>query len=126
MRKKRSRRFRRLQSIQDRCYYGFSWSEMNWNLVLRVEPIRFTVAIITTEMPAARRPYSIAVAPDSSFRNATNFDIADSPRSWKLDDGRMILPPGRLRRSFVDSGRLLKIVYKKQARSAVHKKEAAH
>src|SRR5262245_61996858 len=82
-------------------YYGFSWSEMNWNLVLRVEPIRFTVAMITTEMPAAMRPYSIAVAPDSSFRNATNFDITHSPCSWTPvrihhlgDDGRT-LPAAR-------------------------------
>src|SRR5262245_9058331 len=87
--------------FKDRCYYGFSWSEMNWNLVLRVEPIRFTVAMITTEMPAAMRPYSIAVAPDSSFRNATNFDITHSPCSWTPvrshhlgDDGRT-LPAAR-------------------------------
>jgi hypothetical protein len=36
------------------------------NFVFKVEPIAFTVAMITTEMPAAMRPYSIAVAPDSS------------------------------------------------------------
>jgi hypothetical protein len=45
------------------------------NLVLRVEPIALTVAMITTEIPAAINPYSIAVAPDSSLRNAKTFDI---------------------------------------------------
>jgi hypothetical protein len=30
---------------------------------------------MTTEMPAAIRPYSIAVAPDSSFRKATTLDL---------------------------------------------------
>src|SRR5262245_12541537 len=53
----------------------FSWVEMLSNLAFRVVPIAFTVAIITTEMPAAIRPYSIAVAPESSFRNATTLDI---------------------------------------------------
>src|SRR5262249_55551342 len=47
-----------------------SWVEMLLNLPLRVLPMVFTVAMITTEMPAAIKPYSIAVAPDSSFRNA--------------------------------------------------------
>src|SRR5262252_8742037 len=53
-----------------RRYPYLSCVEMSLNLPLRVEPIVFTVAMITTEMPAAIRPYSIAVAPDSSFRNA--------------------------------------------------------
>ena len=33
------------------------------NLPLRLVPIALTVAMMTTEMPAAIRPYSIAVAP---------------------------------------------------------------
>jgi len=33
------------------------------NVVLRLEPSACTVAIIATEMPAAIRPYSMAVAP---------------------------------------------------------------
>src|SRR5262249_16708222 len=57
----------------------FSWVEMLSNLAFRVVPIAFTVAIITTEMPAAIRPYSIAVAPESSFRNATTLDIKETP-----------------------------------------------
>ena len=33
-------------------------------LAFRVEPRPFTAAMIASEMPAAIRPYSIAVAPD--------------------------------------------------------------
>ena len=33
-------------------------------------PRPFTAAMIASEIPAAIRPYSIAVAPDSSFRNS--------------------------------------------------------
>src|SRR5450830_1164069 len=43
--------------------------------VLSCVPRPLTTAIIATEMPAAIRPYSIAVVPDSFFRNATNLDI---------------------------------------------------
>jgi len=53
----------------------FSCVEMLLNLVFNVVPMELTVAMITTEMPAAMRPYSIAVAPDSSFRNAKTLDI---------------------------------------------------
>ena len=45
------------------------------NLPFKVVPIALTVAMITTEMPAAIRPYSIAVAPESSFRNAVILDM---------------------------------------------------
>src|SRR6516165_5809945 len=37
------------------------------NVVISLVPRPFTTAMIATEMPAAIRPYSIAVAPDSSF-----------------------------------------------------------
>jgi hypothetical protein len=39
------------------------------NLVLSFEPIPLTTAIIASEMPAAMRPYSMAVAAVSSARN---------------------------------------------------------
>jgi hypothetical protein len=39
------------------------------NFVFRWEPIPLTTAMIASEMPAAIKPYSIAVAPDSSARN---------------------------------------------------------
>src|SRR3569833_3217153 len=46
------------------------------NLLLRVVPRPITAAMIASEMPAAIRPYSIAVAPDSSFaKRASSFFI---------------------------------------------------
>ena len=50
----------------------FNETLMSVNLVFRLVPRPLTMAIIASEMPAAIRPYSIAVAPDSSdqsFRN---------------------------------------------------------
>jgi len=38
-------------------------------------PRPLTTAIMATEMPAAIRPYSIAVAPDSHFMNARSLLI---------------------------------------------------
>ena len=52
-----------------------SWVETVEKVVLSAEPTESTEATITIEMPAAMRPYSIAVAPDSSLRNAKTFDI---------------------------------------------------
>src|SRR4029078_3522802 len=52
---------------------------MESKLDLRVLPIALTVAIITTEIPAAINPYSIAVAPDSSLRKALTFDMERTP-----------------------------------------------
>lgn len=49
--------------------------EIVLNLPLRLVPIALTLAIITIEIPAAIRPYSIAVAPDLSFRNLKTLDI---------------------------------------------------
>jgi hypothetical protein len=42
------------------------------NVVLRVDPTSATTVMIATEMPAAIRPYSIAVAPDSFARKLLN------------------------------------------------------
>ena len=44
------------------------------NLELRLLPNPFTVTIMAIDIPAAIRPYSIAVAPDSSRKN---FPIKD-------------------------------------------------
>ena len=41
------------------------------NLVFSVVPRPLTTAMIATEMPAAMRPYSMAVAPESSFMKRT-------------------------------------------------------
>jgi hypothetical protein len=46
-----------------------SWLEMLVNVVLRLPPSVLTTAMMATEMPAAIRPYSIAVAPDRSVQN---------------------------------------------------------
>jgi hypothetical protein len=59
------------------CY--LSWVEILVNLASRLVPIALTVAMITTEMPAAIKPYSMAVAPDSSFRNEKTLDIEVFP-----------------------------------------------
>jgi hypothetical protein len=42
------------------------------NLVLRFEPRPLTTAMIASEIPAAIKPYSMAVAPDSSDKNFKN------------------------------------------------------
>src|SRR5476651_2555796 len=44
---------------------------MLWNLAFSVVPRPFTTAMIATEIPAAIRPYSIAVAPELSFTKRT-------------------------------------------------------
>src|SRR5437868_8709200 len=55
------------------------------NLLFRLVPRPLTTAMIASEMPAAIRPYSIAVAPDSSFtKRAVKLFIGDSmcTRGW--------------------------------------------
>ena len=42
------------------------------NLVFSVEPIVLTIAMMATEMPAAIRPYSIAVAPELVLEKRNN------------------------------------------------------
>src|SRR6186997_2846913 len=50
------------------------------NLLNRLVPRPFTMVMIASEMPAAIRPYSIAVAPDSSFTKcAIRFFITQTP-----------------------------------------------
>jgi hypothetical protein len=48
----------------------------------------WTTAMIATEMPAAIRPYSIAVAPESSYKNRLNVFMA-----FLLDDAVRIVHP---------------------------------
>jgi hypothetical protein len=47
----------------------FSWLEMLLNVVFNFVPRPLTTAMIATDIPAAIRPYSMAVAPLSSSRN---------------------------------------------------------
>src|SRR5204862_431643 len=62
----------------------FRWVEIVWNLVLKVVQVPLTATMITTEIPAAIRPYSMAVAPDSSFtKRAIRFCIGlNSMYAW--------------------------------------------
>ena len=54
--------------------------ETCWNAVLSFEPRPCTTAMMATEIPAAIRPYSMAVAPDSSFtKRETRFVILVAP-----------------------------------------------
>ena len=53
----------------------FSCVETVVKIVFRLDPIEVTAATMPMEMPAAISPYSIAVAPDSLFRNATSFGM---------------------------------------------------
>src|SRR5215475_9033643 len=48
-----------------------SWLDTLENVFLSWPPSELTTAMMATEMPAAMRPYSMAVAPDSSFANCT-------------------------------------------------------
>jgi hypothetical protein len=50
----------------------FSWVEIELNVDLSLVPRFDTTAMIASDIPAAIRPYSMAVAADSSFRNAWN------------------------------------------------------
>src|ERR1700682_1969680 len=61
------------------------------NLSLRLVPKPFTTAIIASAIPAAIRPYSIAVAPDSSDRNCRTFcfNLASGPFDMRLCDARL-------------------------------------
>ena len=54
------------------------------NLVLSLLPRPFTTAMIASAMPAAIRPYSMAVAPDSSAKNARMVFTIPKRRRWAL------------------------------------------
>jgi hypothetical protein len=62
----------------------FSEELMDVNCVFRVVPRPLTTAIMASAIPAAIRPYSIAVAPDSSDKklnkvrfNAVSFELLE-------------------------------------------------
>ncbi|MDB5688061.1 MAG: hypothetical protein JWR77_2650 [Rhizorhabdus sp.] len=55
------------------------------NLVLRLVPNPLTAAMITSEMPAAIRPYSMAVAPDASAKKALIIFMIQIAQ-WHLKD----------------------------------------
>src|SRR5262245_20516138 len=53
--------------IRRDAYLSAVWTEVK--VVFSLEPRVPTTVMMATEMPAAMRPYSMAVAPDSSFTN---------------------------------------------------------
>ena len=57
-----------------------SWLDTLVKFVFSLVPIVFTAAIIATEIPAAIRPYSISVAPESSVQKRSSIcNIAALP-----------------------------------------------
>ena len=78
----------------------FSCVEILLNFALSEVPRPFTTEIIATAIPAAIKPYSMAVAPDSSARNARSFpDMrAYSRHHLSLTE---ILPPSLCRRRYL-------------------------
>jgi hypothetical protein len=59
------------QVSHDAAY--FNCDEIDEKVVLSFVPRPFTTAMMAMEIPAAIRPYSMAVAPDSSAKNWRNF-----------------------------------------------------
>src|SRR5262249_12369915 len=57
----------------------FTAAAIALKVTTRLVPTSFTAVMITTAMSAAIRPYSMAVAPLSSRRNAKNFDMECLP-----------------------------------------------
>ena len=56
-----------------------SWVEMLVNLSFKVDPSVLTIAMMATEMPAAIRPYSIAVAPELVLQKRNKFGHGHTP-----------------------------------------------
>ena len=66
----------------------FSEVEMLLKLVLSCVPTPCTAVMIAIAMPAAIRPYSMAVAPDSSLKNSEMSDfMAGSTSIWCAQNG---------------------------------------
>ena len=75
------------------------------NLVFSVLPRPFTTAMIATEMPAAIRPYSMAVAPETPFTKRTKrFFIGSSLIHTWLSE--LIQKSGLLRLTLNHPGKL--------------------
>src|SRR5262245_54954963 len=74
----------RMQRCDLRSYLSAVWTLVK--VVINFEPRPCTTAMMATEMPAAIRPYSMAVAPDSSFTNLISFVIVQLLRSTWLSE----------------------------------------
>ena len=63
----------------ERSFIYFSWLEMLLNVLFSCVPRALTVAMIAIEIPAAMRPYSMAVAPVSSIIKRSTSFLMGSP-----------------------------------------------
>src|SRR5262245_49194617 len=88
-----------LGQARSRAYLSAVWTLVN--VVFNFEPRPCTTAMMATEIPAAIRPYSMAVAPDSSFtKRETRFFIRSSLRfhtnpsgyAWPLSGRAATIP----------------------------------
>jgi hypothetical protein len=66
----------------ERAY--FNCVEIDENVVLSLVPMPLTVGMIASAMPAATRAYSMAVAADSSLRNALTIRGIAAGLAWGL------------------------------------------
>ncbi len=84
------------------------------NLVLRLPPMPLTAPMIASEIPAAIRPYSMAVAPDSSFRKRTkSLDIANPLLERRFDHASQ-----KLQLSKIDCSKATEITRRMNAATA--------
>src|SRR5262245_54168744 len=82
--------FRQALIGHQRAWPAFSYlrlSDTLWNVDVSFVPTPCTTAMMATAIPAAMRPYSMAVAPDSSRMSCTIFDIDSSPRQLDWTNG---------------------------------------
>jgi hypothetical protein len=68
--RRKSTPLRELFAPRCRLAAYFNWVEIDENVLLSLVPRQLTTAMIAMEIPAAIKPNSIAVAPDSSLRKA--------------------------------------------------------
>src|SRR6478752_192041 len=80
----------------------FSELLIDVNCVLRVVPIPLTTAIIASAMPAAIRPYSMAVAPFSSERKFDKIRFNTASLEWRC--GSSISPINRTPKGVINGG----------------------
>ena len=81
-----------MRVLSSRLYFSELLTEANF--ALRFVPRPLTTATIAIEIPAAIRPYSMAVAPDSSFRKRKKAWSLLTPVERRLEPSSQELRPG--------------------------------
>jgi hypothetical protein len=78
---------RMMPSLHPRAkpYFSELLIEVNWALMLVPSPL--TTAMITSEIPAAIKPYSMAVAPLGSFKKRNNIRFKPTSSELSIQDG---------------------------------------